>query len=81
MPYYLIGHSAGGQFLARTSAFVDTGAARIVAANPGTHLFPVKDAEYPLGFGKLPAELTRDEQLLSRFLRRWSGESPATQNG
>ena len=31
LPYYLIGHSAGGQFLVRTSAFVDTGAARIVA--------------------------------------------------
>lgn len=63
MKYYLIGHSAGGQFLARTSAFVSTGATRIVAANPGTHLFPVKDAEYPLGFAKLPDTLMTDEQL------------------
>ncbi len=63
LKYYLIGHSAGGQFLARTSAFVSTGATRIVAANPGTHLFPVKDAAYPLGFGKLPEELMSDAQL------------------
>jgi pimeloyl-ACP methyl ester carboxylesterase len=63
LKYYLIGHSAGGQFLERTSAFVQTGAERIVAANPGTHLFPVKDAAYPLGFADLPASLMSDEQL------------------
>lgn len=63
MPYYLIGHSAGGQFLARSSAFVTTDAKRIVAANPGTHLFPTKDADYPLGFGHLPGPLMSDEQL------------------
>lgn len=61
--YYLIGHSAGGQFLMRTSAFVSTGATRVVAANPGTHLFPVTDAEYPLGFAKLPEPLMTGEQL------------------
>ena len=63
LKYYLIGHSAGGQFLERTSAFVETGATRIVAANPGTHLFPVKDAEFPLGFADLPASLRTDDQL------------------
>ncbi len=63
LPYYLIGHSAGGQFLVRTSAFVDTGATRIIAANPGTHLFPEKTADYPLGFDRLPSELATDEQL------------------
>lgn len=62
-PYFLIGHSAGGQFLARTSAFVDTGAKRIVAANPGTHLFPVKDAGFPLGFGNLSPTAMTDDQL------------------
>jgi poly(3-hydroxybutyrate) depolymerase len=31
---YVIGHSAGGQFLVRMRAFADTGAERIVAANP-----------------------------------------------
>ena len=39
MPYYLIGHSAGGQFLCRLTGFVPTNAERIVAANPGSHLF------------------------------------------
>lgn len=63
LPYYLIGHSAGGQFLARSSAFVSTGAKRTVAANPGTHLFPVKDQDYPLGFGKLPEPLMNEVQL------------------
>ncbi len=63
LPYYLIGHSAGGQFLARSAAFVPFGAKRIVAANPGTHLFPVEDAEYPLGFGQLPKPIDADEQL------------------
>lgn len=63
LPYFLIGHSAGGQFLARTSAFVDTGAQRIVAANPGTHLFPVKDAGFPLGFGNLAEAAMTDDQL------------------
>jgi poly(3-hydroxybutyrate) depolymerase len=63
LKYYLIGHSAGGQFLVRSSAFVSTGATRIVAANPGTHLFPVRDAEYPLGFAGLPEPLAAEEQL------------------
>src|SRR5262249_3688185 len=54
MPYYLIGHSAGGQFLVRLSGFVKTDAVRIVAANPGTHLFPGTDLPFPYGFGGLP---------------------------
>ena len=33
---FLIGHSAGGQFVVRMSAFQDTGAVRLVAANPGS---------------------------------------------
>ena len=37
MPYFLIGHSAGGQFLTRFAAFLPGDAARIVAANPGSH--------------------------------------------
>jgi pimeloyl-ACP methyl ester carboxylesterase len=63
MPFYVIGHSAGGQFLARSSAFVTIGAKRIIAANPGTQLFPSRDADYPLGFGKLPQSLASDDQL------------------
>lgn len=63
MPYYLIGHSAGGQILHRMAAFLPGEAQRIIAANPGTLLFPTRDAQYPLGFGGLPAELGGDEQI------------------
>ena len=63
LPLYLIGHSGGGQFLVRTAGFVNTHARRIVAANPGTHLFPTRDAEFPFGFGGLPEELQTDAQL------------------
>lgn len=67
MPYYLIGHSAGGQFVERLAGFLDTGAARIVAANPGTHLVPTRDQAFPYGFGGLPLELS-DDQALRRYL-------------
>jgi hypothetical protein len=63
MPLYLIGHSGGGQFLVRTSAFVKTEATRIVAANPGTHLFPTRNAEFPFGFGGLPETLQTEAKL------------------
>jgi glycerophosphoryl diester phosphodiesterase len=67
MPYYLLGHSAGGQFVERLAGFVDSGAARLVAANPGTHLFPTRDQRYPYGFGGLPDELSSD-RALRRYL-------------
>ncbi|WP_406700788.1 hypothetical protein V5E97_18540 [Singulisphaera sp. Ch08] len=69
MPYYLIGHSAGGQFLVRLSAFVPTEATRIVAANPGSDLFPTPDLPYPYGFGGLPSSLV-NEELLRDYLAR-----------
>jgi len=68
-PFDLIGHSAGGQFLVRSAAFVDTGADRVVAANPGTHLFPTRDLDYPLGFGGLPEEFGGDDAI-RRYLDR-----------
>ena len=68
-PFDLIGHSAGGQFLARSAAFFDTGAERVVAANPGTHLFPTRELDYPLGFGGLPDDLGGDEAI-RRYLAR-----------
>lgn len=67
MPYYLIGHSGGGQFLVRLAGFVKTDALRIVAANPGTHLFPTDELPYPYGFGKLPGELRNDAALQRYF--------------
>jgi dienelactone hydrolase len=63
MPLYLIGHSGGGQFLIRTAAFVQTDARRIVAANPGTDLFPNTIAPFPFGYGGLPDELQKDDRL------------------
>jgi pimeloyl-ACP methyl ester carboxylesterase len=67
LPYYFIGHSAGGQFLVRLAAFLPTGAARIVAANPGSHLVPTRDQKFRYGFGGLPPELSSDD-LLRRYL-------------
>jgi hypothetical protein len=67
MPYDLIGHSGGGQFLVRLAGFATTGARRVVAANPGSELFPDRDRPFPYGFGKLPDELSNDE-VLRRYL-------------
>lgn len=67
LPYYLIGHSAGGQFLVRLAAFLPGEAVRIVAANPGSHLFPARDQEFGYGFGGLPAELSSDD-VMKRYL-------------
>lgn len=67
LPYYLIGHSAGGQFLNRLSGFVDTNAKRIVAANPGSLLWPGDEMPFPYGFGGLPNNLGGDSAL-KRYL-------------
>lgn len=64
MPVYYIGHSAGGQFLVRLAAFGDTkNIRRIVAANPGSHLFPTRDFPFPYGFGGLPESLSSDAAI------------------
>ncbi|MEO6245137.1 MAG: hypothetical protein ABIQ12_06850 [Opitutaceae bacterium] len=67
LPYYLIGHSAGGQFLVRLAAFLPAEATRIVAANPGSLLFPTLDQKFGYGFGGLPAELST-EDVMRRYL-------------
>ncbi len=63
LKYWLIGHSAGGQFLVRASAFQQTGAERIIAANAGSQLFATRDAAFGYGFGGLPDSLSSDEQI------------------
>jgi len=63
LPYWIIGHSAGGQFVMRMSAFQDTGAERLVAANPGSALFPTFDMEFGYGFGGLPKKLANKKRL------------------
>lgn len=67
LPYYLLGHSAGGQFLVRLAAFLPGEAVRIVAANPGSHLFPTRDQEFGYGFGGLPPALS-DDAVLRAYL-------------
>lgn len=67
LPYYMIGHSGGGQFLFRLAAFVDTDARETVASNSGTLVFPRKDAPFPYGYGKLPEELATDAEM-KRFV-------------
>jgi len=67
LQHYLIGHSAGGQFLVRLAAFMPGEATRIVAANPGSHLFPDREQKFGYGFGGLPEGLSNDE-VMRRYL-------------
>lgn len=67
LPYYLIGHSAGAQFLVRLAAFQPGTARRIVAGNAGSLLFPSMDHGFGYGLGGLPAEL-RDDAMLRQYL-------------
>lgn len=64
MPYYLFGHSAGGQFLSRVAGYAPPDdAQRIVIANPSTHVWPTFDEALPYGFGKLPSGLNATTML------------------
>ena len=67
MPYSLIGHSAGAQFLMRLAAFDPGSAERIVISNPGSLVFPTREMPFQYGFGGLPAELSSDG-VIKRFL-------------
>ena len=67
MPYYLIGHSAGAQFLGRLAAFCTSDARRIVLANAGSYIFPSREMPFPYGFGELPDSLAGDAAI-SRYL-------------
>jgi pimeloyl-ACP methyl ester carboxylesterase len=67
LPYYFIGHSGGAQFLMRMAALYPMDAGRIVAANPGSDLFPRRDWKFGYGFGGLPEELS-DDAALQRYL-------------
>lgn len=66
LPYYLLGHSAGAQFLVRLAAYRPGEARRIVAGNAGSLLFPSTDHAFGYGLGGLPPEL-RDETMLRRY--------------
>lgn len=64
LPHALVGHSAGGQFLARLAAFAPNGATRYVIANPSTWVLPSGDDTVPYGFGGSP----EPEQALRAYL-------------
>jgi pimeloyl-ACP methyl ester carboxylesterase len=63
LPYYMLGHSGGGQFVAKMAMFMPDEAVRFVAANPGSNVFPDKAAAFPYGLGGLPEELSNDDAL------------------
>lgn len=66
LPYYLVGHSAGAQFLVRLAAYMPGEAKRIVSGNAGSLLFPNREHEFGYGLGGLPPELS-DEAMLKRY--------------
>ncbi|MBS0521995.1 MAG: hypothetical protein JSS04_00035 [Proteobacteria bacterium] len=69
MPFMLMGHSGGAQFLSRVAAFTDSRAVRILVANPSTWVMPSKTTAIPFGFGGLkPAESA--EEALRLYLAR-----------
>ncbi len=69
LKFWLIGHSAGGQFAARLAAFFECGAERIVAANPSSWTFPTRSLTFGYGFGGLPETLSSDD-VIRGFLAR-----------
>jgi hypothetical protein len=66
LPYALIGHSAGAQFLSRVAAYTAPDAAHIVIANPSSWVLPSLVEDAPYGFGKVP----QAEQALRAYLAR-----------
>lgn len=69
LPYALIGHSGGGQFLGRLAAFVETDAQRIVVSNPSSYTLPTIEQQFPYGFGGLPQELQTDAMFKAYLAR------------
>jgi pimeloyl-ACP methyl ester carboxylesterase len=67
LDYFLIGHSAGAQFLSRVAAFVPTEARRIVLANPSTYVAPSLRTAAPFGLGGLYTG-TAQREVLRNYL-------------
>ncbi|WP_052572795.1 alpha/beta hydrolase [Haloferula sp. BvORR071] len=67
LPYYLVGHSAGAQFLGRMAALYPNEAQRMILVNPGSLMFPDRAQKYPYGFGGLPEEMASDAAI-QRYL-------------
>jgi alpha-beta hydrolase superfamily lysophospholipase len=69
MPFILMGHSAGAQFLGRVTAFTASRAERIVLANPSTWVMPSTTTAIPFGFSGLQPP-DSEEQALRLYLAR-----------
>lgn len=69
MPYVLLGHSAGAQFVDRVAPFTATDAARIVVANPSTWVMPSLAEAAPFGFGGVMPTAIADEALRAYLAR------------
>ncbi|GJD65814.1 hypothetical protein MPEAHAMD_6010 [Methylobacterium frigidaeris] len=67
IPYVLLGHSAGAQFLSRFAALEQNAASRIVVANPGSHVTPDLAVRFPYGLGGIP-DPPGGEGALRRYL-------------
>ncbi len=60
---FLVGHSAGAQFVNRMAAMAPEAVSRIVVVNAGALVFPTRELDYPYGFGGLPEEFSNDEAI------------------
>ncbi|WP_323118179.1 alpha/beta hydrolase [Burkholderia alba] len=69
LPLVLIGHSAGAQFVDRVAAYSQSGAARIVIANPSTWVMARRTDDVPFGFGAYGSS-SRQEAALRAYLQQ-----------
>jgi hypothetical protein len=67
LPFALIGHSAGAQFLSRVAAYAEDGATQTVIANPSTWVRPSLDIAAPYGFKGI-SDRAWGEAALRRYL-------------
>ena len=66
---YLFGHSAGGQFLSRVTAYAPPqGVRRFVVANPSSHVWPSLDEPIPYSFEGFPGWFPPPTLSLKKYL-------------
>ncbi len=63
LPYILLGHSAGAQFVDRVAAYAPVTAARVVVANPSTWVLPDTKTAIPFGFDGLGTDEVEEKAL------------------
>lgn len=84
MPYILLGHSAGAQFVDRVAAFTSTDALRLAVANPSTWVMPSLTERAPFGFGGIGPPASAEEALRAYLARPLlvllGGEDTGTHN-